>query len=520
MAANLRTWLQEWDRQPQATAPSVDGMVAAITPLGKIGYFGESAAPSLRGYYDTRGSAAGLVWDANTSSRSIDVLGGATSDTVYGLLLVFEVAIAGITSATTRLSAWASTVDSATGRGINFGNTTGFLTNETACLVDTSSNRSGITDDIGLGLHTLVVQWDFAEGRYKWFLDGKPAAEIHTATPIGLQPAQEFRYFVGRVGASEPRVCPALLALNLSPRLNFRRYADSPWQLFEPQRIWVPVSAGGGASVGLSTETDTAQALTAKQLAAAGMATETAAAQQLSAVSLAAVGLAAESDAALALSAMQLQAVGRADESDVALVLSAGASAPVGIALGADAALALSALQIAGTGAALETDTALALEASAPGAVGVALESDTAFGLSAVQSMQAGMATDTEAALALAAVQAITAGMSLEIDAGMSLAGLQARGVGRSDEVDAALGLLPGGSGTGATAAEIWSYTLSSGLTAEATLVAIHTMLSELHLIHGLTAGSPLSVTATSRAAGAVSQAVAEAAGTVTVTRQ
>ena len=71
----------------------------------------------------------------------------------------------------------------------------------------------------------------------------------------------------------------------------------------------------------------------------------------------------------------------------------------------------------------------------------------------------------------------------------------------------------------GATAAEIWAYTLSNGLTAEATVVAIHTMLSELHLIHGLTAGSPLSVTVASRAAGAVSQAVAEAAGTVTVTR-
>lgn len=80
--------------------------------------------------------------------------------------------------------------------------------------------------------------------------------------------------------------------------------------------------------------------------------------------------------------------------------------------------------------------------------------------------------------------------------------------------------LVASGSGTGATAAEIWSYTLSNGLTAEATLVAVHTMLSELHLIHGLTAGSPLSVTAASRAAGAVSQAVAEAAGTVTVTRQ
>lgn len=65
-----------------------------------------------------------------------------------------------------------------------------------------------------------------------------------------------------------------------------------------------------------------------------------------------------------------------------------------------------------------------------------------------------------------------------------------------------------------------WGYVLSNGLTAEQTLVAVHTWLSELHLIHGLTAGSPLSVTAASRAAGAVSQAVAEAAGTVTVTRQ
>lgn len=52
--------------------------------------------------------------------------------------------------------------------------------------------------------------------------------------------------------------------------------------------------------------------------------------------------------------------------------------------------------------------------------------------------------------------------------------------IGLATETDAALGLLPGGSGTGATAAEIWSYTLSNGLTAEATLVAIHAMLEAL----------------------------------------
>jgi hypothetical protein len=71
----------------------------------------------------------------------------------------------------------------------------------------------------------------------------------------------------------------------------------------------------------------------------------------------------------------------------------------------------------------------------------------------------------------------------------------------------------------GATAAQIWAYTLSNGLSAGATLVAVHAMLSELHLIHGLTLGSPLAVTDAARTAGPVSQTISEGGGTVTVTR-
>lgn len=43
--------------------------------------------------------------------------------------------------------------------------------------------------------------------------------------------------------------------------------------------------------------------------------------------------------------------------------------------------------------------------------------------------------------------------------------------------------------------------------------------LQELYKIHGLESGSPLTVTATSRAAGGVSQTISESSGTVTVTR-
>ena len=79
-----------------------------------------------------------------------------------------------------------------------------------------------------------------------------------------------------------------------------------------------------------------------------------------------------------------------------------------------------------------------------------------------------------------------------------------------------------GGSDTaapGASAAQIWAYVLPNGLSAGATLVAVHALLSELHLIHGLTLGSPLAVTDAARTAGPVSQTISEGGGTVTVTR-
>lgn len=322
-------------------------------------------------------------------------------------------------------------------------------------------NRGSYADNVVDGAwHCAAGAFTSDAGGYLLSMDGRTLSRNdYEYSMTVLDASGTIR--VGGLSADNGGVALAVIMFGGVTQAELNALTAAPWQLFEPQRIWVPVSAGGGGtSVGLAPETDAALALAAKQIAATGIATESDSAQALAALSLVAVGVAAESDAALAL------------------------------------------------------------DASTPGVVGAASETDTALALVGAQIVPVGVAVESSASLALAAVQAITAGMALEIDAGMSLAGLQARGVGRSDEVDAALGLLPGGSGTGATAAEIWSYTLSSGLTAEATLVAIHTMLSELHLIHGLTAGSPLSVTAASRAAGAVSQAVAEAAGTVTVTRQ
>ncbi|MFN7881622.1 MAG: hypothetical protein ACK5PF_01195 [bacterium] len=71
-----------------------------------------------------------------------------------------------------------------------------------------------------------------------------------------------------------------------------------------------------------------------------------------------------------------------------------------------------------------------------------------------------------------------------------------------------------------ATPTEFWAHTIS-GMTQPAgdALADLHAQVTELHLIHGLKLGSPLTVTPTSREAGAVSQTIVTAGETVTVTR-
>jgi hypothetical protein len=64
-----------------------------------------------------------------------------------------------------------------------------------------------------------------------------------------------------------------------------------------------------------------------------------------------------------------------------------------------------------------------------------------------------------------------------------------------------------------AIAAAVWRVQVAPGVTAL-------TALRELWRLAGLDGANPLTVTQTARTAGAISQAIAEAAGAVTVTRQ
>ncbi len=172
-----------------------------------------------------------------------------------------------------------------------------------------------------------------------------------------------------------------------------------------------------------------------------GISTETDTAIALSTVKLRAVGQSSETDSALALSGRKVFSVGRADETDSAFALSALKSGAVGVAMESDSALALSGTKIAAVGLASETDDALALSAAKLHATGLASEDSTAFALTALKIAACGSSDETDTALALTATKLAAVAQTSETDIALSLAGTKLFAVGRADETDEAFAL-------------------------------------------------------------------------------
>jgi len=95
---------------------------------------------------------------------------------------------------------------------------------------------------------------------------------------------------------------------------------------------------------------------------------------------------------------------------------------------------------------------------------------------------------------------------------------LIALGLGGSAGDLLGLGFAPGAPSSSA-AAKVWAYVLPNGKTAGQNLAEINAWMFDLARIHGLVSGTPLVVTASSRAAGDLAQSISEVGGTVTVER-
>ena len=277
-----------------------------------------------------------------------------------------------------------------------------------------------------------------------------------------------------------------------------------PWQLFEPQRIWVPVSAAGGGAITIDGNLGNATAAgTAGQVGVA-ITVDASTGNATAAGTTAQVGVSIDITGS----------VGNAAAAGVTGL--PGVSLDIAATTGNAVAAGITGVVDLGGSITIDGNVGAAVAAGVQGLPGVAVTIDGAAGGAVAAGVSGSVSVTNDITINATAGNAVAAGILAGLSLDIEVAGV----IGNATAAGTTGTVSLSGSGTGATAAEIWSYTLSNGLTAEATVVAIHTMLSELHLIHGLTVGSPLSVTVASRAAGAVSQAVAEAAGTVTVTRQ
>jgi len=210
---------------------------------------------------------------------------------------------------------------------------------------------------------------------------------------------------------------------------------------------------------------------------------------------------------------------------------------------------ALVTLGAAGAGAlglATAGSAAITFGLAGTGGLVVSATGSAALSLAASGNIFAALAAAGSASVSLSAAGAITAPGYLAGSAGITFDGSQtAYAIGWLEgttantaeltaeavaaEVWGALATLNNVAGTmgqklngAASAGDPWTTDLPgtyTGAQAGAILAAVQTLIDEIHKLHGLDAAAPLEVTATTRAAGAVTQTIAEAAGTTTVTR-
>ena len=220
----------------------------------------------------------------------------------------------------------------------------------------------------------------------------------------------------------------------------------SPGLLVESRRIWVPVSAVGGAQsiiVNQATETDLAQALVAAQRLAVSQTVETDLAQALAVAQARSVGQAAEADLAQALSIAQRRVLGQAQETDAAQGLTAAHRVAIGQASETSIAQALAALHRLIVEQAAETDQAQSVVYVAPGVIAQAAEADLAQPVAIAQRRAIGQSVEADAAqpVGIQTGLAVGVGLTLEIDTAFALAGLRL-GLGSAAEIDVALAVV------------------------------------------------------------------------------
>lgn len=198
-------------------------------------------------------------------------------------------------------------------------------------------------------------------------------------------------------------------------------------------------------SIGLASETDTAQPFTVRKTAAIGLASETDAALPMTARKTAALGLASETDTALSIVRSNRIAIGLASETDTAQPMTVRKTAAIGLASETDTAQSMAVRRAVALNTATETDTALPMTARKTVALGLASETDSALSIVRSNKIAVGLASETDTAQPMVAHKTKAIGLATEADTALSIQppGMIREPIETATETDVALPMTP-----------------------------------------------------------------------------
>ena len=429
----LRELLLPWTSQPQEAAP--------LTPLGASAEI-VVALPDLR---DTlSGATASIV--GSVPPESIRAFGrGRTFDSTrfadfalspapaFTVLVVFELTT---TTGTTTLST--------TNSGGNEAAQLRAAAGQLQIVCQSVVNVMSVAAPLVVGrTHCAVFAHDPAAGQGYIVLDGRI---VGTTTSTKAYPSR----WLYRIGAraedkqSESAThyqglharWPLLLPVDLGVRLS----AD-PWgTLFEPRRIWVPVSSGTVettvTSAGAAAGSSSAQATGRSSARASGSATASSSAQATGRAVARSTGTAAGSSAAAGVgqSASQSSSAGTSAGSSTASGVGRALATASGASAGSSLAQAVGQSVARSTGTAAGTSTATGSTGSATiaASTGTASASSTATGAGAKVVSAIGVAASSSSASASGFSVASSTGVAAAVSAVVGAAQARAMAFGSS----------------------------------------------------------------------------------------
>lgn len=494
-----------WAHQPQGAAnlrPAIESALSVLA-LGSNPQFLGCSLVTEAGGITRNPSRAGIAWEGDGSNNIASATpfrdGSlvASGSHYFTLITVFRKRLSG--AQTGHICGYGSTSGSSgnTLHRLIGGSSADQLqfqlqSSDSGLPYNTASSSANINDqDWHVAVIPYQVTTTLSEDSLSYFIDGVSRGTV--ARSLGVANTTFNRASVGATVRGGSAVSPGnwdvALYLHLLARMpdSWCKAASTlgtVWDaVFEPRRIWVPVTAAGGGlpitATGIASAEAFGDAEIHASVASAGAASSETFGSPDIAASITAAGIASSEQAG----APDVQAA----------VEAAGVESAEAFGLPQLRTFTIVAAGIPSAEAFGQVDVNAVLQAA-----GVA--SAEAWGMPSVR-----------AAVAPAGVGSAEAFGSAEL-----LARIVAAGVAGAEAFgEPQIGDAP----PGASAAQVWAYTLSNGKTAGQCLVELLGYVEELHRIHGLQILSPLRTTPTTRSAGDIEQSLAEAGDGVTVQR-